>query len=354
MILWQRPPPFLVFLLAFWLAAPATAEQMPAVPDAAGFGPWLEGVREEALGSGISAELLDRVLAAIEFNPRVIELDRRQPEFTLTFERYMETRVTRDRIARGREKSAEFDHLLAAVGDRYGVDGRFIAAIWGMETNYGSHSGGMDVIGSLATLAYDTRRSAFFRQELMAALRILNEGHIDFAAMKGSWAGAMGQSQFMPTSFHAYAQDFDGDGRRDIWLNPADVFASIANYLKRHNWQGDLSWGREVVLPEDFGAFEAEIAQDKPPRACRRALREHSRQLPLSDWQAMGVRGANGGELPQTGILASLVRPAGNQGPAFLTYANYRAILSYNCSNFYALAVGRIADALLAEPEPSE
>ena len=354
MILWQRPSRYLVFLLAFWLAAPATGEEAPAVPYAAGFGPWLEGVRKEALSSGLSAELLDRVLAAIEFNPRVIELDRRQPEFTLTFGRYMETRVTLARVARGREKSAEFEHLLAAVGDRYGVEGRFVTAIWGMETNYGSHSGNMDVIGSLATLAYDTRRSAFFRKELMAALRILNEGHIDFAAMKGSWAGAMGQSQFMPTSFHAYAQDFDGDGRRDIWLNPADVFASIANYLKRHNWRGDLGWGREVVLPESFGTFETEIAQEKPLRACRRALKEHSRQLPLSDWQEMGVRGVNGDDLPQNGILASLVRPAGNDGPAFLTYANYRAILSYNCSNFYALAVGHIADALLAEPEPSE
>ncbi len=354
MILWQRAPRFLVILLAFWLAAPASAEEAPAVPEAAAFGPWLEGVREEALGSGISAELLDRVLAAIEFNPRVIELDRRQPEFALTFERYMETRVTPARIARGREKSAEFDHLLAAVGDRYGVEGRFVAAIWGMETNYGSHSGNMDVIGSLATLAYDTRRSAFFRRELMAALRILNQGHIDFAAMKGSWAGAMGQSQFMPTSFQAYAQDFDGDGRRDIWLNPADVFASIANYLKRHKWQAGQTWGREVVLPPDFENFEARIAQENPPRACRRALSMHSRQLPLSDWQAMGLRGADGEELPQGRGLASLVRPGGDDGPAFLTYANYRAILSYNCSNYYAVAVGQIADALAAEPEPAE
>jgi membrane-bound lytic murein transglycosylase B len=354
MILWQRTQRLLISLMVFLIAVPAVGEEVAPAPDPAGFGPWLGGVREEALGAGISGELLDRVLAAIEFNPRVIELDRRQPEFTQTFEAYMAARVTAARIARGQERSREFSDLLSAVGEQYGVEGHFIAAIWGMETNYGSHTGGMDVIGSLATLAYDGRRSAFFRKELMAALKILNEGHIDFTAMKGSWAGAMGQSQFMPSSFHAYAEDFDGDGRRDIWLNPADVFASIANYLKRHKWQSDVAWGREVILPPGFEAFEAEITEEKPPRACRRALKEHSRQLPLSSWYAMGVRGANGEELPQSKVLASLVRPAGNDGPAFLTYANYRSILSYNCSNFYALAVGHIADALLAKPEPGE
>ncbi|MEE8371245.1 MAG: lytic murein transglycosylase, partial [Sphingomonadales bacterium] len=220
------------------------------------------------------------------------------------------------------------------------------AAIWGMETNFGSYSGGMDVIRSLATLAYDPRRSAFFRKELFNALRILEEGHIAPKDMKGSWAGAMGQSQFMPSSFNAYAQDFDGDGRADIWLTKADVFASIAHYLKKHKWRDDLTWGRAVTLPANMADLEAEIALVRQPKACRRALRHHSRILPLETWQKLGVRRLNGDDLPKRNVGASLVRPAGADGPAYLTYDNFRAILSYNCSNFYAIAVGQISDAL--------
>lgn len=340
------------FTLLALLAGLATMQD-GATPagEEAGFGPWLEALRAEALERGIAAATLNAAFAELEPDPRVIELDRRQPEFTQTFEAYMAARVSETRIARGREMMARHGETLRAVADSYGVQPRFIAAIWGLETNYGGYTGGMSVIRSLATLAHDTRRSAFFRKELFAALDILDAGHIAAEAMLGSWAGAMGQSQFMPTSFLAYAQDFDGDGRRDIWTSEADVFASIAGYLKSHGWRDDATWGRTVRLPVGLSAASEAVAPGAPPKSCARALGSHSAQLPLADWQKLGVRRTDGRDLPVRDLAASLVEPGGAGGPAFLTYGNYRAVLAYNCSNLYAMAVGHLADALRdAEP----
>lgn len=336
-------------LLAGMLAAqtaPAPVDGGGAVEAVPDFAVWLAEVRAEALGRGIGATTLAAALDGLEPDPRVVELDRQQPEFTRTFEEYMTARVSETRIARGREMMERHRDALRAVAEAYGVQPRFIAAIWGLETNYGGYTGGMSVIRSLATLAHDTRRPAFFRKELFAALEIVDAGHIAADAMLGSWAGAMGQSQFMPTSFKAYAQDFDGDGRRDIWTSEADVFASIAGYLKQHGWRDDLTWGRAVRLPAGLSASSVAVAPAEPPKSCARALASHSAQLPLDRWQALGVRRSDGRDLPVRDLPASLVEPGGAGGAAFLTYANYRAILSYNCSNLYAMAVGHLADAL--------
>jgi peptidoglycan lytic transglycosylase B len=310
------------------------------------FAQWVAELKAEALTRGISQATIDAAFANVSApNPRVVELDRNQPEFVQTYEGYLSRRVTSARIERGLRLMGEHRETLRAVAEAYGVQPRFIAAIWGMETNFGSFLGGMNVIQSLATLAYDPRRAAFFRDQLFAALRIIEEGHVAAVEMVGSWGGAMGHSQFMPRSFFNFAQDFDGDGKRDIWGTEADVFASIAFYLKQSGWRNDMTWGRQVTLPENMAALEEAIAPTETVRGCR-ARRSHSASFSLQQWNDMGLRRLNGDNLPSRELQAALVRPAGQSGPAYLVYSNFRGILAYNCANYYALAVSQLADAL--------
>ncbi len=326
---------FLIALLALALlpagdqygGAPAGAAEEQAVD----FAGWLEALRAEALGQGISAATLDAALAGVEPIPRVIELDRSQPETTLTFEQYMDRVVPNSRVEKGRARLRENAAALEAVRAAFGVQPRFIVALWGIETNFGQHTGGFSVIASLATLAHDGRRSAYFRAELLDALRILEQGHITPAAMMGSWAGAMGQSQFMPSSFVRFALDFDGDGKRDIWATKADVFGSAANYLAKSGWRGDQTWGRKVSLPDNFDVSLADLKISKP----------------LAGWQALGVRRANGQNLPiVAGMMGSIVFPGGEGGPAFLVYDNFKTTLKWNRSTYFAMAVGHLADRI--------
>lgn len=314
------------------LGATTVGVMLPGLSRAADqpFGPWLEAVRREALAEGISPAILDAALTGIEPIERVIELDRRQPEGRWTHAEYLERVVPASRIDQGRRLLAEHRALLTPVAARYGVQPRFIVALWGIETSYGGHTGGFSVINALATLAWDGRRSTFFRAELMNALRILDEGHIAPADMKGSWAGAMGQSQFMPSSFNAYAVDFDGDGRRDIWNSLPDVFGSAANYLKSHGWNGSWTWGREVRVPGglDESLFDLDVERD------------------LGWWQERGVRRLNGADLPGVRLNASLIRPDGPGGRAFLVYDNFRVIMRWNRSTYFATAVGLLSDAI--------
>src|SRR5262249_21923257 len=256
---------------------------------------WLGGVRQEALGAGINPATIERAFDGLEPIARVIELDRKQPETTITFEDYLSRSVDAKRRQAAHEHLAENRALLAEIGRRYGVQPRFIVALWGIETDFGRITGGFPVIGALATLAYDGRRSAFFRKELINALTIVDQGHISPKAMLGSWAGAMGQSQFMPSSFLSYAVDYNGDGKRDIWTTRADVFASIANYLSRVGWRGDETWGREVQLPANFDG----------------ALVGLETRRPLEAWRQLGIRRADGGDLPGHDSEASIVRPGG-------------------------------------------
>ncbi len=300
------------------------------------FATWLQELRVEARLKGISKSVLDDALTGIAPLPRVIELDRSQPEFNLTFEEYLSKVVspTRKRVAA--EKLREHDRLLTEVSAKYGVQKRFLVTFWGVETSFGRYLGSFNVPQALVTLAYDGRRSAYFREELFHALSILEEGHITAATMNGSWAGAMGQSQFMPSSFINYAVDWDGDGKRDIWATKADVFASSANYLAKAGWRDDITWGRAITLP-----FDGKI-NGKPALA----IAEAKTKMLLGEWAQAGVRSADGSALPARPLQARLIMPAGNNGASYLVYSNFDSILAWNRSNYYALAIGILSDTL--------
>jgi membrane-bound lytic murein transglycosylase B len=332
----MRLLPVLLLLPILLISVASAQEARPSWED------WLKGVRQEAQGRGIRADIIEQTLTGLKPLERVIKADQNQAEFVETLETYLAKRVSQARIDGGRKMMAENGDLLRQVAARHGVQPEYIVAIWGMETNYGKYFPSEDAIQALATLAYDPRRGAYFRKELFAALEILNDNFITAPEMKASWAGAMGQPQFMPTSYLQYADDFDGDGHRDIWNNLGDIFGSVANYLKSYKWQGEQAWGMEVSLPEGFPAKLAAVGS-YDQGGCR-AMNQHSKALPVTQWQALGVRDLNGADLPQNGLEATLVEPDGETGRAFLTFGNYRAILRYNCANFYAIAVGRLAD----------
>jgi membrane-bound lytic murein transglycosylase B len=322
---------------------PVTTPTSAAVPPAPqveistqGFQAWVEGARAEAMTRGISQKTIQAAFAQIQPIPRVVELDRRQPEFTQTFSRYLATAVSGRRVTDGRARLAEHRVLLADLERDYGVPGRFLISFWGMETNYGSYMGEYQVINALATLAYDGRRAAFFRTELFNALAILDGGHITLERMKGSWAGAMGNTQFMPSTFLRYAVDRDGDKHIDLWGSLPDALASAANYLRSLNWDGERTWGREVRMPGGFDVGLSSLDVD---------AKEQIKSL--QEWSGLGLRRADGGALPTQDVAASLVLPQGVRGPAFLLYENYRAILKWNRSAFYAIAVGHLADRLI-------
>ena len=317
-------------VILFLLVSPASLAD-----DKQSFQQWLEELRAEASREGISENIINAALTNIKPIPRVIELDRKQPEFTLTFAKYLEIVVPQSRQQRARARYQTHKTLLKEIGDKYGVQPRFIVALWGIETDFGRVLGGFDVIPALVTLAYDGRRSAYFRGELLNALTILNQGHISVADMKGSWAGAMGQSQFMPSSFLNFAEDYDADGRRDIWTTQSDVFASAANYLKQSGWRDDITWGREVKLPKsEENAFNPMDLHDAKTRKS------------LPQWAALGVKDVSGDALPTRNISARLVLPDGIDGRAYLAYGNYEAILKWNRSNYFAIAVGVLSDSM--------
>ncbi len=313
-------------------ARPGATEAWPTAPNP-GFDAWLAGFRGRARGAGISEATLARNFGGIGFIPKVVERDRNQTEFKRSLEDYLQIAASPERIATGqralRARRATFDALEA----RYGVPGQITCAIWGLESRFGARRGDVPVLSALATLAYDGRRGAFFEKQLLAALRILQSGDITPARMTGSWAGAMGHTQFIPTSYEAFAVDFTGDGRRDIWLDdPADALASAAAYLQKNGWRRGQPWGLEVRLPEGMtGPFG---------RGTRRSV---------ADWRAAGVRTASGGTLPDHGA-GSIIIPAGRSGPAFLVFRNFGVILTYNNAESYALGIGHLSDRILGGP----
>ena len=321
---------FIIVSAALWGAFSAAANDQPDLET------WLVKLRQDAREEGISEATLVAALDGVQLIPRVIELDRKQPEFTLTFAQYLERVVPVSRQKRARARYDTHRELLAEIGDKYGVQPRFIVALWGIETDFGRVLGGFDVIPALVSLSYDGRRSAFFRKELIAALKIIDEGHVTADNMKGSWAGAMGQSQFMPTSFRRFAEDYNGDGRRDIWSTQADVFASAANYLKRSGWRNDITWGREVRLPQTGIA--------SPGQAMK--LHDDKTWKPLPEWAQLGLLNVGGDALPTRAIRARLVLPDGADGRAYLVYDNFEAILKWNRSNYFAIAVGTLSDSM--------
>ena len=293
-----------------------------------------EGCRDrlesEAREAGItSAPALDAI-AQVEQRERIIELDRSQPEFVQTFQNYLDQRVTRDRVERGRELLEQHEDLLARVHRDFGVPPAYVLAFWGMETNFGSYFGRVPVLDALATLACDQRRSRFFTDQFLDALRIVDAGDMAPEDMRGSWAGAMGHMQFMPSTFTAHAVDYDDSGRTDVWNSLEDAFGSAGNYLRDIGWQPGERWGREVRLPDGFDYSLAAMDTRKS----------------IAEWDSLGVRTAAGNPLPQADMKGSIVLPAGHDGPAFLVYDNFRVIMRWNRSVSYAIAVGHLADRI--------
>ena len=307
---------------------------------------WLQNIREEALQRGIRPEVVAEALADVKPSRRVIKRDRNQSEFKLTLSTYLGRVVTPLNIKVGAGKARKHRLLLDAVAKNYGVQGRFILAIWGIETRYGAVKADVPLISSLATLAYDARRSKFFKRQLFSTLQMVNQGHIDVKSLFGSWAGAMGQPQFMPSSYLAFAQDFDGDGRRDIWKNEGDVFASIANYLAKHRWTDKQTWGRKVEIPSGLVKSFGKPTRRAAP-GCR--AKTYPRKT-LSEWQELGVRRLGSRDLPARDLKAALVLPDGPNGKdAYLVYSNYSAIMAYNCAHLYAVTVGTLSDRIQRE-----
>jgi membrane-bound lytic murein transglycosylase B len=294
------------------------------------FPAWLAAFRAEAAKAGIRKSTLDRAFEGVAPIPRVIELDGKQPESRMTFAEYRQKVISDTRIRRGRELRREHAVELAKVRDRYGVPPEIVVALWGVESSYGEFKGKFKVVDSLATLAWEGRRAAFFRKELMSALRILDAGDVRPDAMYGSWAGAMGQCQFMPSTFLRYAVDANGDGRRDIWNSLPDVFASIAHYLSGAGWDAGDRWGREVRLPSRNAQLRTGL--------------EH--RAPLATWAELGVRSMDGDVLPTAAMTASLLDMGGGGGPNFLVYNNFRTLMVWNRSTYFALSVGLISDKL--------
>jgi lytic murein transglycosylase len=315
-------------------AAEGDANRDPEVAqDASKFDAWVDDFRQRAAAEGIDQATLAEAFDQARYQPRILELDRSQPEFTRQIWSYLDTAVSSTRVANGRERLAENRATADEVTQQYGVPGEVIVAIWGIESNYGSNFGDFETIDALSTLGFDGRRQSFARGELMAALKILQNGDIDRDRMRGSWAGAMGHTQFIPSSFLAYAVDEDGDGRRDIWGSIPDVMASTANYLDASGWQRGKPWGVEVTLPDDFDYSQTELSV------------RHASQ----DWQAQGVKRLDGSGLPNF-EQASVIAPAGAKGPAFLVGHNFRVIMRYNASTSYALAVATLSDRLAGRP----
>ena len=318
-----------------------TWQQLPPVPPLPQppFDEWLNGVRAEAISLGIREATLDEAFSDLEPVATVIQRDRTQAEIVQTLDQYLQQHVSRKVVQTARKMRMTHAAVLARVSEKYGVPPGILVSVWGIESNFGRFSGVRPTIATLATLAYDPRRSSMFRAELFDALRILDSGDVELASLKGSWAGALGQPQFMPSSFLRYAQDFDGDGRRNIWSSMPDVFASIANYLVEHGWTRGRTWGREVTIPPALITRLPEVAPMQTSGCLAR--RQMTTPLPLSEWSKLGVRTLAKTPLPKADIEASLVMGVKRN---FLVYPNYQALLEYNCVNAYGLSVGLLGD----------
>lgn len=312
-------------------AAPITPQPAPSAPPPkhfAAFDSFVADVSAQARREGISPTTLKAAFAGLHPNQRVIEMDRHQPEFTQSWAQYRAARLSEVRVNNGRAAFRRNRAAVLAASDRYGIPPSILMGIWGLESNYGTTTGGFGVVEALATLAWEGRRAAYFRTELLASLRILEHGDISAPRMTGSYAGAMGQPQFMPSSYMSYAVDMDGDGRRDIWTSTPDVLGSMANYLARSGWKAGQGWGIEVRAP---AGLDASLLGRTPSRS-------------LAEWQRLGVRPIEGGTLPARDQPAGLVMPDGTAGDGFLVFSNFAAIRRYNPSDYYALAVALLGE----------
>ncbi|GGF02425.1 MULTISPECIES: lytic murein transglycosylase [Pseudoalteromonas] len=329
-----------VILLSASLSTSVLAEEKTQ----ADFDVYVAALKKEAIEKGYDQALIDQAFATAKFKKKVISADKNQPEVKETLETYLPKRVPQWKIDRARKLYKEHQDVLEKVAKEYGVQARFIVALWGLESNFGKIQGGHSVIASLVTLAFDGRRETMYKNQLWAALDILKEGHITLDKFKGSWAGAMGQTQFMPTSFNSYAVDYNGDGRKDIWTTEEDAFASIANYLKQEGWNDDLTWGRQVKLPEGFD--NANILKRGTKTRGQWLEYWKNSERSLADWQALGVRKMDGSDLPNVDVTAAMVMPDDTNGRMYLAYDNYKALMHWNRSYYFATSVGYLSDRI--------
>ncbi len=292
------------------------------------FEAWKQGLKPQILEQGVSEPLADELIESLKYIPRVVELDRRQPEGTMTHEQYMKRVIPEWKVKKARKAYQNNINELTKASKKSGVASRFIVALWGKESNFGSITGGFHVPSALATLAFDGRRAKFFTKELLAAAKIIGEGHIGIDEMKGSWAGAMGHCQFMPSSFLRYAVDANSDGKKNIWGDKADIFASMGNYLAESGWIKDQTWGRQVKLTQPFENYQMGKAHKKT----------------LADWQALGVRRSDLTDLPNVDIQGYLIAPGGEKGRIYLVYNNFDVLMRWNRSHYFATGVGYLAD----------
>jgi membrane-bound lytic murein transglycosylase B len=323
---------------------PIPGEPGTTTAEAVPFEAWLENYKEQALRCGISAQTIQAAFDGLSPSGKVRRLDRRQPEYNKTFFGYLGTRVTDGLVRIGRDRLRQHLTLLTELESRYGVEKEVLVALWGLESGFGADMGSLPAFTALSTLAHDGRRSAFYRDELLSALRIVEDGHREPERMPSSWAGAVGQTQFMPSTFLAHAVDADGDGRIDVWDSIPDALASGANYLSRLGWNTGQPWGREVLLPDGFDAYQARL----------------DLRASAGFWSEQGVLGVDGRPLPDSDPVGAVVLPAGIRGPAFLVYDNFRVLTEWNRSLFYALSVGHLWDrlagkrALAGKPPPGD
>ena len=331
-ILWKKKKILIQF---FILIALFGNSKIVFSEDFISFNDWLVSFQESALQKGISQETIDSSFIDIQPNKRIIELDQKQPEFTITLDEYLNNTTPKFRVNKGKKLYIKHNKLLLEVARAYNVQPRFILALWGIETSFGRYTGSFNVIESLATLSYDMRRREYFTQELINALIIIDQGHASALTMDGSWAGAMGQCQFMPSSFLNHAVDFNKDGKKDIWNTLPDVFASAANYLFSSGWNDNETWGREVTVIK-------KIKDDYITTSAKRV----DVNKKISEWAKMGVRNLDGSNLPEVDIDAYLVYPEGVDGRKFIVYENFKTILKWNRSLFFGLAVGRLSDLI--------
>lgn len=287
-------------------------------------------LKAQAVEKGYEPAFLDRVFTDVQFYQRSVKADKNQPEFKVTLDTYLPKRLPKWKRDKAAKLYSENRDLLRQIENTYQVQGRYIIALWGVESNFGKFQGKFPVISALTTMAYEGLREKLFKRQLFAALAILRQGHISQDKFLGSWAGAMGQSQFMPTSFLAYAQDFDGDGKKDIWGSKADVFASIAYYLKAEGWDDSATWGRQVQVPSGLDLSMTGLAKKK--------------MQTLAQWQALGVRRMDGRDLPQRQLKASLILPDDKGGRAYLVYSNFHTLMHWNRSTYFGVSVGHLSD----------
>ena len=292
------------------------------------FSDFVTGISNEAEKKGISLKLIKDFKTKVAFIPRVIELDRSQPEFKLTLDQYLARVVTSSRIKKANSKYKKNKKILKVISKHYGVQARFLVSLWGIETDFGRLTGGFPVVSALSTLAFEGRRHEYFKKELFNALKIINDGHITLSKMTGSWAGAMGQCQFMPSSFINYANDWDKDGSKNIWTSKPDVFASAANYLNKVGWSDKITWGRKVYI----GKFNKELKENK--------------YYLLNKWSSSGILNDNKTKLPNVKIKARLIIPNDYGNYGYLVYSNFDSLLNWNRSNYFAIAVGKLSDSI--------